>query len=363
MFDGEKRMKNPVVKFLYTGYEPMLNGCLRTPIMCCLENYRMLVWSQRDAVYASYHLSHPMIVYEDKPPAGGGAREDEKAQYATLSLVGGHGPGYDFDAAAGVHWRQMRVAEVEAQLTAAGIIQSESQKISSNTHWIRQDDPAERARESFVHNRVVLPADRHFAGQIKADTVIDYEKLDLQLTAKAAELIGISVELTQSSSKLHAANVEGIRMATGETVKAHIAWLNESITRIYRDIYGETIRRGWTRHSASGDLRLYPQKHFRSQDGELRYDMELERDVDICVTLKCDPRVSESDIMNLYRGGFMSKESAVQQLQSITGLPEGVLEAIPDAKLDFTQMGGKTKEESQEKTKPKKTKSEKKKKE
>jgi hypothetical protein len=107
IFLGEKRMKKPPIKFLYTGYEPMLGGCLRTPIMCCLEDYRTLVWGQRDLVYASYHLSHPMIMYEDKPPAGG-AREDEKAQYSNLSLVGGDHPIYDFDTPAGIHWREVR---------------------------------------------------------------------------------------------------------------------------------------------------------------------------------------------------------------------------------------------------------------
>lgn len=243
-------MKKPPIKFLYTGYEPMLGGCLRTPIMCCLEDYRTLVWGQRDLVYASYHLSHPMIMYEDKPPAGG-AREDEKAQYSNLSLVGGDHPIYDFDTPAGIHWRevrnffftpkrprrrrgrfgekrnmlqnknssltlvvfvlqQVRTKEVEAQLAAAGMLVQENQaKSRGSVPWIHQDDPITRARESFVHNRVVLPADRHFAGQLKADTVIDIEKMDMQLTIKAAELIGISVELTQSTNKVHAANKEG----------------------------------------------------------------------------------------------------------------------------------------------------------
>lgn len=134
-------------------------------------------------------------------------------------------------------------------------------------------------------------------------------------------------------------------MVTGETVKAHISWLNESITRIYRDIYGETIRKGWNKRTPRGDLRLYPQKNFQSPDGELRYDMELERDVDILVTLKCDPRVNESTIMNLYKDGFMTKQKAIDQLESITGLPKGILQVVPDEKLDFYQMGGKTKKE------------------
>ena len=202
-------MKKPPVKFLYTGYEPMLGGCLRTPTMCCLEDYRTLVWGRRDLVYASYHLSHPMIMYEDKPPAGG-AREDEKARYSNLSLVGGDHPIYDFDTPAGIHWREVRTKEVEAQLAAAGMLVQENQaKSRGGVPWIHQDDPITRARESFVHNRVVLPADRHFAGQLKADTVIDIEKMDMQLTIKAAELIGISVELTQSTNKVHAANIEG----------------------------------------------------------------------------------------------------------------------------------------------------------
>lgn len=354
VINGEKPMEHPPIKFLYTGYEPMLNGCIRTPIMCCLEDYRMLVYGQRDMVYASYHLSHPMIMYEDKPPVGGGAREDEKAQYSQLSLVGGDNPIYDFDTPAGIHWREVRTRELEAQLAMAGLlVQDQQGRARGEAPWVRQDDALTRAREAFVHNRVVLPADRHFAGQLKADTVIDIEKIDVQLTYKAAELIGIPMELTQSASKVHAANQEGLRMATGETVKAHIAWLNEAITRIYRDIYGETIRQGWNRYTAGGDLRLYPQKHFRSPDGEMRYDMGLERDVDITVTLKCDPRVNEQGIMSLYQGGFMTKQKAVEQLQSITGLPDGVLEAVPDGKLDFTQMGGKTKEELQGKSKPK----------
>jgi hypothetical protein len=306
-----------------------------------------------------------MVMYEDKPPVGGGAREDEKAQFSQLSLVGGNNPIYDFDTAAGIQWREVRTRELEAQLAMAGLlVQDQQGKARGESPWVRQDDALTRAREAFVHNRVVLPADRHFAGQLKADTVIDIEKIEVQLTYKAAELIGIPMELTQSASKVHAANQEGLRMATGETVKAHIAWLNEAITRIYRDIYGETIRQGWNRQTAGGDLRLYPQKHFRSPDGELRYDMGLERDVDIQVTLKCDPRVNEQGIMALYQGGFMTKQRAVEQLQSITGLPPGVLEPIPDGKLDYTQMGGRTKEEVSatakvgkgEKKKPKKPK-------
>jgi hypothetical protein len=106
--------------------------------------------------------------------------------------------------------QQVRTKEVEAQLAAAGMLVQENQaKSRGSVPWIHQDDPITRARESFVHNRVVLPADRHFAGQLKADTVIDIEKMDMQLTIKAAELIGISVELTQSTNKVHAANKEG----------------------------------------------------------------------------------------------------------------------------------------------------------
>lgn len=324
--------KRPEIKWLLTGYEPDLNGDLRTPIVACLERYRMVYMTRNDALYASFHAAHPVVFYEDKPPAS--ARDDKK-QYEPFEMAGDkelYGAAMteqEIIHQGKVHWA--RIQELQEQLARAGYLNDTVMKNRHDGPLLESDgDPVrDMDRTTFYHQRVTLPVDRHYAGEIKPTVVVDFELVSKQLNIDAAEIVGIPIELTQSQSSIHSANEQGIAMVTGETLKAHTSWLNLGLTRMFRDIYGETIRKGWDKFFKDGSLRLYPQKRFQNAQNELRYDMELQQDVKVEVRLKCEPRVNEGVVMRLTQSGFMKPEESMKQLAAITGLPESVFQKPP----------------------------------
>lgn len=333
--------KRPEIKWLLTGYEPDLNGNLRTPIVACLERYRMVYLSRKDALYASFHASHPMIFYEDRPPAGD--RGNDKPDWTVVNKVGDemHGAMTEQEI---IHQQKVylaRTRELQEQLARAGYLNDTILRNRHDGPLLESDgDPTrDMERASFYHNRITLPVDRHYAGESKPVVLLDFEKINQQLNIDAAEIIGIPIELTQTQSSIHSANQQGIAMVTGETLKAHTSWLNLGLTRMFRDIYGETIRQGWDKHFKDGSLRLYPQKRFQNAQNELRYDMELQQDVTVEVRLKCEPRVNEGVVMRLTQSGFMKPREAMKQLAAITGLPEMAFQEPPKDIL-FPQKGG-----------------------
>lgn len=336
--------KRPEIKWLLTGYEPDLNGNLRTPIVACLERYRMVYLSRKDALYASFHASHPVVFYEDKPPATtrNDERKLEKIEMAgDREMISGHMTEQEIIHQGKVHWA--RTQELQEQLARAGYLNDTILRNQHQGPLLESDgDPIrDMERSSFYHNRVTLPVDRHYAGELKPVVLLDFEKINQQLNIDAAEIIGIPIELTQTQSAIHGANQSGIAMVTGETLKAHTSWLNLGLSRMFRDIYGETIRRGWDKHFKDGSLRLYPQKRFQNAQNELRYDMELQQDVMVEVRLKCEPRVDEGVVMRLTQSGFMKPREAMKQLAAITGLPEMAFQEPPKEIL-FPQKGGGT---------------------
>jgi hypothetical protein len=324
----DKRKKNHTMFWLYTGYEPMLDGSLRSPAVSCLETYRACILAQRDALYASYHASHPMVVYEDHPSK---LKRDDRFEFTEFDMFGEDALRLldDEQEKSEAKTRYMRTEEVETHLWKAGLINNIN--IRRTQPVLLCNNPARDAqREKFVHNRIALPADRKYGGYVQHHVLLDQSKYEQRLAIQASEIVGLPLEMTQSQSKQHAANVKGMMTAVGETLKAQISWLEVALTRMYKNIYGETITQGWNLHRRNGDLRLHPPKNFRSQDARLRYEMHLAREVDIEIQLQCDPRVTESTIMYLYQHQFITKENAVEQLSKITGLAEGILEALPE---------------------------------
>lgn len=325
--------KKPEIKWLLTGYEPGLDGELKTPIVACLERFRMVYLARKDALYASFHASHPMIFYEDKPPVGGRIENErdnlEKIETAGDREIWGYRTEQELINQGRIHW--VRTRELQEQLARAGYINDTILRNRHDGPILESDGDSARDmdRTTFLHNRITLPSDRHYAGELKPNVLLDTEKIAQQLNVDAAEIVGIPIELTQTQSSIHSANQAGIAMVTGETLKAHTSWINVGLTRMFRDIYGETIRKGWDKSFKNGSLRLYPQKRFQNPQNELRYDMELQQDVHIEVRLKCEPRVNEGVVTRLVQTGFMKPKEATRQLAAITGLPENAFQEPP----------------------------------
>lgn len=344
-----KFYEKPQIKWLYTGNEPDLYGNIRTSVMACIEKFRMLEKARQDALYANFHLSHPVNIYEDRPPVN--ARENNFVEYNVINL------GQEDDTSAAIDdyardqvrrgqekIRMARTQELDEQLKRSGFI-SDSEGFSRYKGPVLYTDSIAEDfdRERYLHTRITLPTDRHYVGSPKPGVLLNIEELDKSLTRDAAEIVGIPAELTQNDSNQHAPNRVGVMMTTTETLKANIKWMNEALTQMYTGIYGETIRNDWNRMTNSGEIRLYAARRFRTANGELKYEMGLCGEVDIQVELQCDPAVSVGQIMQFYSSGFMTKERAVEQLTAITGLPEGVLEALEE-ELEIVDTGeqGKT---------------------
>lgn len=330
-WDATLNRKEYKIYWLYTGYEPNLDGSLRSPAAACLDAYEMMVKARTDALYANFHRTHPLTVYEDRPPK---TNRDEHYEHTQFNMYGEdvverfmQEETHDSEARV----RYMRSDEVEEQLLRAGIL-NERQVSSRLRKPVLSCKGAghDMEREVFVHNNVILPADRHYAGHIDPALLLDPFKATQDLFQQAAEIVGIPLELTQSQSRAHASNQRGIMMAMSEVLKSHINWLDVALTRMYRNIYGKTIQRGWDLRRTNGDYRLYPPPAFRSYDGQVRNEMQMENAVDIEVHLQGDPRTQANAIFVLYEKQFMTKKHAAEQLARITGLPDGVIQALPE---------------------------------
>lgn len=331
-----KEMKKPVIKWIYTGNEPNLYGKLRTGAVACLEKYRMLEKARLDVLYANYHLSHPISIYEDRPPVG--SRTNDTIEYSVIDLNNeGRVQADDFTRETisdkqrqyEQKARYERTKEFDEHMIRNGFLNDERSLANYGGPVLLTDDVnADFNRERFLHNRIQLPVDRHYVGYPKPAVILNVDELDKSLTRDASEIIGIPSSLTQNENAKYAPNRQGVMMITTETLKANIQWMNGALTQMYTGIYGETIRNDWDRHTKSGELRLYPPRRFRSANSEVKYEMGLASEIDIRVELQCDPNVTPSQIMAFYNTGFISKENAVDQLTAITGLPEGILEAL-----------------------------------
>lgn len=325
--------KDTIIYWLRTGREPMLNGKLRSMAVSCLDLYDAVQKTQEDALYASYHRSHPMVVYEDAPPK---ANRDEKYEHTQFDMYGEDMVQQfmnEQEQRDSSRIRTLRADEVEDSLIRARVItdtraRNRPRQPTLQCKGIEHDVE----REIFVHNHVTLPEDRKLAGRVEPAILWDPIKVRQELAIQAAEIVGVPLELTQSQSKVHASNHAGMMQSMGEVLKEHINWLNVALSRMYRNIYGETIVKGWNLMRVNGDYRLYPRKHFRSDDARICYEMEMARKVNIDIHLQCDPRVNASTILTLFSQNFMTKESAVDQLSRITGLSKGILQALPDPK-------------------------------
>jgi len=329
-----RKMQKPEIYWAYTGYEPDLMGNLRTPIMACLEKYRMLKKLQEDLLYASYHNARPTLVYEDRPPPSG---RDVRGEFERIDLFQTDTTYSDYTKDRQDNVRQKmtldRTREFEQQLVRNGIIHNNDVRSNYNGSVLCSDYYGrDFKRESFVHNRIMLPMDRHVATTVKCTTTADIAQIEQQLARDASELVGIPQEMTQLTSGKIAPNKQGSMMITGEFIKAHIKWLNEVLTDMYKKIYGETIMNKWgkkvySKRDEEYQYRLYPEKHFRCPDSFIRYELELDEEVDIRVQLNCDPRINENTIIDLHAKGFIDGKEAASQLESITGLRKGTLRA------------------------------------
>jgi hypothetical protein len=325
----DKTIQEPRVYFLKTGREPDKNGFLKTSLVSCLDLFDMLVKARTDLLYANYHLSHQMTIYEDKPPT---TIRDDKVQYTCVDLFGKDtNIESDYETAQANHNEKQqfqRTKEFEDQLIRNGFI---NDYVTAG----RYKGPALKSkpycndlqREIFLHNNIRLPVDRHFAGTIKPSTLIDIEKLEAKIAIETSEIIGIPLELTQAQSSKISSNKQGIALATAEILKSHIQWMNSALSEIYLLIYGETILKGWSLLT-NGNYKLIPPKYYKNNFSHLKYEMELSNTIDIRVELKCDPRVNEQLILNFYQSGFISKQKTIEQLEQITGLTKGILEDV-----------------------------------
>jgi hypothetical protein len=321
-----ERKQRPV-QFIRTGYEPMQNGKLRAPACAILERYREIVLASRDEMYASYWSTHPLSVYENKPPASASQRDDGKMQATALDF------GEDvlgiftqYEAQLKEQARYSNEKQVEQELARMGKLHTEFQSLLEGFRHVdpvlQSDVGNEEDRLKFQHNRLLLPRDVSFAGQATPKPIVDIAAKREGAVAMAAEIIGIPIELTQSRSKWHKGNVQGIFESTSEVLKGHRAWLNIALTQLFTSIYGETIRQGWKNLKK---LVQSPKREFESFSDELKYEIELSNDVDIQVTLYSNPALQKGDVYDLVARGFMSPEEGVNQLTAITGLSPGVL--------------------------------------
>lgn len=358
-----KRKTPPPIHWLYTGREPGLDGKLRSVAISCLDMYDAVQKTQSDALYASYHRARPMIIYEDAPPK---TNRDEKYEHTQFDMYGGdvvqqymNEQEHRDDA----RIRTLRSDEVEENLYRAGIL-NEAQVRNKVRQPTLECKGVEHdiEREIFVHNNVSLPADRKLAGRVEPAILWDPLKVRQELASQAAEIVGIPLELTQSQSKVHASNHAGMMQSMGEVLKEHISWLNVALTRMYRNIYGKTIQNGWDLLRRNGEPRLYPKTRFRSDDARIRYEIETANNVTIDIHLQCDPRVTGNTVLTLYAQNFMTKKNAADQLTRITGLSEGIVQALVDKKKVETPKKRQTldddddKEEEEEVVDPKRLK-------
>ena len=151
---------------------------------------------------------------------------------------------------------------------------------------LQSDYGNEEDRLKFQHNRLLLPRDVTFAGQAEPKPIVDIAAKREGAIAMAAEIIGIPIELTQTKSKQHKGNVQGIFDSSSEVLKGHRAWLNIALTRLFTSIYGETIRQGWKDLTK---LSKPSKTEFNTFGDEIKYEIELATDVDIQVTLYSNP--------------------------------------------------------------------------
>lgn len=337
----QESRKNRPVHFIRTGYEPMQSGKLRAPACAILERYREIVLASRDEMYASYWSTHPLSVYENKPPATASQRDDGKMRATALDF------GEDvigiftqYEAQLKEQARYSNEKQVELELDRLGKLHTEFQNLldgfKSVNPVLQSDVGNEEDRLKFQHNRLLLPRDITFAGQAEPKPIVDIALKREGAIAMAAEIIGIPIEMTQTKSKQHKGNVQGIFESASEVLKAHRSWLNIALTRLFTSIYGETIRKGWK------DLtRLEPpsKREFKSFGDELKYEIELAEDVDIQVTLYSNPSLSKGDVYDMMARGLMEPEEAIRQLTAITGVSPGVLKVT---KLPETTIEGPT---------------------
>lgn len=323
----QKERKKRPVRFIRTGYEPMQNGKLRAPACAILERYREIVLASRDEMYASYWSTHPLSVYENKPPASAGQRDDSKLRATALDfgedVLGIYS---QYEAQLREQARYSSEKQVEMELERLGKLHTEFQNMLDgfrSVNPVLQSDVAnEEDRLKFQHNRLLLPRDVTFAGQATPKPIVDIDKKREGAIAMAAEIIGIPIELTQTKSKQHKSNSEGIFESSSAVLRGHRAWLNVALTRLFTSIYGETIRSGWKK---LGKLVPQPKRAFQSFGEELKYEIELAEEVDIQVTLYSNPTLTKNDVYDLVARGFMEPEEAVRQLTAITDLSPGVL--------------------------------------
>ncbi len=332
-WNSSKKRAPPEIHWLYTGDEPDVDGTIVSPAMAALEDWRLLCVAREDAEYASYHASHPHSVYEDKPPVSG--RDENKYEDVRFDLYGDDAINRLIASEDRQHEHEIQYARRDDVLNnlAAGGFMSEAQMkmmgVGGQLPVLQSDDSGrDFNRRRFIHNSVILPKDRHFAGQFKHEAILNIAELDQALTIKAGELIGIPTEMTQSTSKQHLANKGGIQMAATETLKATIQWMNDALTIIYTQIYGETILNGWDKFYSDGTYNLYPPRHFRSTDGALRHELHVASKVSITVELQCDPVLEIATIYELHEKGFIDKDTAAELLTSKTGLSKGTLRAL-----------------------------------
>jgi hypothetical protein len=344
---------NPDIYWLYTGDEPDVDGSIRSPAMAALEDWRMLCIAREDAGYASFHASHPYAMYEDKPPVSG--RDENKYEDVRFDMYGSDEINKLLaceDAQREHEIQYHRKNDVLKALYETGIMSREQlEKYGGGSQVsVLNSDTTSRDidRKLFSNHSIVLPKDRHFAGQLKPEILLNVQELDQTLTVKAGELIGIPTELTQSTSKAHTANKGGIQMISTETLKATIQWMNDALTNIYTKVYGKTIINGWDKFYDNGNYNLYPPSKFKSTDSEIKNDMEIASKVEITVELQCDPVLELDTILLFHEKGFITKDHAVELLSSKTGLSKGILSALakPDrlcmsaedsAKLDLEE--------------------------
>ena len=295
----------------------------------------------RDEMYASYWSTHPLSVYENKPPASAGQRDDTKMRATALDF------GEDvlgiftaYEAQLKEQARYSSEKQVEMELERMGKLHTEFQSLLEGFKHVdpvlQSDYGNEEDRLKFQHNRLLLPRDVTFAGQAEPKPIVDIAAKREGAIAMAAEIIGIPIELTQTKSKQHKGNVQGIFDSSSEVLKGHRAWLNIALTRLFTSIYGETIRQGWKDLTK---LSKPSKTEFNTFGDEIKYEIELATDVDIQVTLYSNPSLQKGDVYDLLARGLMSPEEAVNQLTAITGLSPGVLKVC---KLPETTIEGPT---------------------
>lgn len=320
-------VKDESMKWTLTEWAPSPLGKYRSPVHSLLSHYLTERTVREAAEIAATHAARPVHMFSQKQ-----AHDDHTKTH--LPALHDYGEAH-VGAVADSELRYFqRVAEVRTNAFRQDLMQTASQNLSANAQTAQRavlSEPSMRFRnrlgDGVAERSYVLPPNFSVSNAELPRAVVDLHRVDETLTAMVNSVIGVPLEMTQSSSATKAASIAGIFFLVAEKLKRELSFLEGELKRAFMLAYGPRL------HEHLGELKKYAVRHsYTKKDPSFGKLLQLDYYNMITVKLDCVPLLTAANAETLWRNSVISKNTYAEIARTSYNMPESMIDvtATPD---------------------------------